>query len=114
MISYINKTGLLLSALSSLLLTLILFFDMAQGLLAIIFIAVGVSAELAKYFTIYQASVTHHAEKKIQTMFYVCVTALLIMVSLSASAAALLIEKRYHYYKLSKVGRIKLRILISK
>ena len=66
---------------------------MASGEMALIFIAIGISAELGKYCGIFQASVYHKENKKTQALAYTGVTLCLVAVSLAGSAGALLANK---------------------
>ncbi|MET4696925.1 hypothetical protein [Endozoicomonas lisbonensis] len=107
----INKAGLILAGSASLYLTAELFLSMSIGTTAIIFLLIGLAAELGKYRAIVGATLNSKTNK-LSAFFYGLTALVLIIVSLAGSAGALLatdnqptVERQVLDIKLADIDR---------
>ncbi|WP_034880205.1 hypothetical protein, partial [Endozoicomonas montiporae] len=87
---YINKAGLALAAIASFYLTAELFLSMSTGTTALIFLLIGLAAELGKYRAIVGTTTHHQQGNTLTACIFGLTTFVLIMVSLAGSVGALL------------------------
>ena len=89
-VGYINIIGMIITAAASLGLSTQFFLSMGNGYTALVFLAIGVSAELGKYCAVVMTTTHHYQGSKGKVFIFGMVTALLISVSIMGSIASLL------------------------